>query len=591
MSATASLDLGGCAQVESVQVEADTFGPDTTAVADGRCQGRPLRVYVHIHPDGGRRVMELDTDPFEQALQPLVLMPVLDGASAIGLMAPVPPALRPYLPAEVDARGTHLVHDLKADSWTGGIIAHWIGGSAQGQITADVHVIALTQLVVQDPVRLAAEGRLSCDIDDDRLDCDFQRWRPGPMLPIPAVVPVAAILQVVPQVRLGFSWRNDVEHVTATLSAASPSVATVALDWTAGGPLLVHGGTLPLVLAQSFLPSQVLISDGLAESVGLTITPDGAVSCTVDASQARLGAFGWSVGDLDGVITLTPDAKGFLQIDTHLTRQQGGEHADGSGLRIGNVGWTGHADGGVLSVRLERVEDLLIRLHGPFGLPDLRGKLDMDLDLSQLPGDAGLQGHIQHLVIASMALPDLLQNCAANLRGTFLWKAHHVVASLGGQLMKGQVRLPGTWIDAASRTPIFTIGMTYAPAIGYAPAALDLSEILVRSADATGAPLASGYSAQLAGNLTADGTGEITGVVDHADLAWVNSMLSLGALSVSGEGALAISADLVQAHMSRLQGAFLPLNADLLIGHDFKATGITGEVQFTMAKDGEDLAP
>ncbi len=113
----------------------------------------------------------------------------------------------------------------------------------------------------------------------------------------------------------------------------------------------------------------------------------------------------------------------------------------------------------------------------------------------------------------------------------------------------------------------------------------------MRAADAHGDLLPGRYSAQLSGNLTASGTGELTGEIDHLDLAWVNSLLSLGALSMSGEGAIVVNADLQDAHMSRLEGAFLPYNADLLIGNAFKATGITGEVQFTMAKTGGDAAP
>ena len=93
------------------------------------------------------------------------------------------------------------------------------------------------------------------------------------------------------------------------------------------------------------------------------------------------------------------------------------------------------------------------------------------------------------------------------------------------------------------------------------------------------------YSTGLAGNLTATGSGMLKGVVFHADLGWVNSMLKLGALSMAGDGSVTFNAELLHAQVTRLDGTFLPDNADLRIGSDFQATGITGRVDFTMARN------
>ncbi len=564
------------------------FGPDTKAQATATLAKRPFHLAIHIHPDGARRVMEIKSDDAQEPLQTLPLLPVLDGASAIGLMAPLPETLRRYLPPEVDARGTDVVHDLKADSWTGQLIGHWPGGSLSGNLIADQHVIRVAHLDTADPVRLTAEGALSVDIDNDQLQLDCSRWQPGSSLPFPAAVPLAAILPVVPQASLSFSWRGDVLKVHCLASAPSPSQAQMTVDWTSGKPVTVTGSTLPLTLAQTFVPDHVVIDDGIATHFDLAIGDHGIAGCNVEAAQARLGAFGWTVGDLDGTISISPGAGEALIINAGLTRPT---HAEGGSdaVHIGDIFYYEHAGGGSYRFRLSRVEDLLIRMHGPFGLPDLRGALDLDLDLTATPGR--LKGVIQSMAIESMAMPDLLQNCAATIKGDFAWQDHSLTTTLRGQLKRGQMRLPGTWLDVASNTPIFTTTVSYSPAVGFAPASIDISELLVQAADAHGDPQPNRYSAELSGNLTASGTGEVTGVVDHLDLGWVNSLLSLGALSMSGEGAIVVSADLQDAQMSRLDGAFLPSNCDLLIGNAFKATGITGEVQFTMAKTGGDGAP
>jgi len=114
---------------------------------------------------------------------------------------------------------------------------------------------------------------------------------------------------------------------------------------------------------------------------------------------------------------------------------------------------------------------------------------------------------------------------------------------------------------------------------------IQINEILVGVADKRGDIQLDQYSTGLAGNLTATGSGVLKGVVFHADLGWVNSMLKLGALSMAGDGSVTFNAALQHAQVTRLDGTFLPDNADLRIGSDFQATGITGRVDFTMARN------
>ncbi len=453
ITANGDLDIAGKAHIEDIAVDAHTLGPDTKADANATLAKRPFHVFIHIHPDGTRRVMEIKSDEPKEPLQTLPLLPVLDGLSAIGIMAPLPDTLRRYLPTDVDGRGTDVVHDLKADSWSGPMVGHWPGGSISGNLNADVHVIHLLRLSLADPVRLTAEGQLAVDIDNDQLQLDCVRWTPGTILPFPAEVPLAAILPVVPQAALTFGWHNDVLKVHCVATAPSPSQAQMVVDWTSGKPVNVTGATLPLVLAQTFVPDHVVIDDGIASHFDLAIGEHGIASCNVDAVQARMGAFGWTVGDLDGAVSILPGAGEALVINASLTRPT---HVAGRTevVHVGDVSYAEHAGGGVYRFRLARVEDLLIRMHGPFGLPDLHGALDLDLDLTASPGR--LKGVIQSMAIESMAMPDLLQNCGATIKGDFVWQDHSVTTTLRGQLKHGQVRLPGTWLDVASNTPIFT---------------------------------------------------------------------------------------------------------------------------------------
>lgn len=579
------VDLGGAATLGSITVAGKIRGPDTSVEAQTVVDGTPLTLQIHLHPDGARRLMDIrSSDAAPEDLRLVRLLPLLDGAAAIGLMAPVPTVLRRYLPAEVDPRGTTLTHDLSADRWSGSIVAHWPGGAGSGTLLADQHQIRVQHLDLEDPTRLRAEGTLVADIDGDRLQVDAAHWQPGPMLPVPAVVPLPAILAIMPQIHLDYGWHDGHQHVLARATAPSPSEAHLAVTWASDAPILIEGGTLPLTLGQSFLPAAVVIDDGLASSVAIRIVHGDLARVDLVASQARCTAFGWSVGEIDGSGAIVPTPAGDLGVTALITHA--GPGGRGTPVRVGDIGFSGHPGGGMLHVHLARVEDLLIRLHGPTGLPDLRGALDLDLDLTQ--DQHGLTGRIDHLGIASIALPDLLQNGGALVRGEVVWAKQHLQVNVHGQLQHGQVRLPGAWLDVAAHTPIFTASVTYSPPDRYAPAAIDITRILVRSADHHGDPLPGGYSADLAGNLTASGTGQIQGVVDHLDLAWVNSVLSLGALTMSGEGAIAITADLSDARMTQLEGSFLPLNADLLIGADFKATGITGQVQFNMARTGGD---
>ncbi len=580
-------------RVSDIVVKATDNGPETTAQVTARYGDEPVQLSIDIAPVAqGSRHMRIGGKHVKG-----LVAPVIDALVSIKLLAQVPPFVRQYLPEVADASGTVVDKDLSANSFTGSLIARWPleqegAGSLSATLTADVHRLTLTKLIVKDATVITAEGKLSADLDNQDLAIDLISWHPGSRLtaangPIPPQVPVEELLKQVPALRFQCRLRENEEQIVARLFALGQAQSSVELSWKPDAPLKVDAIELPLTLAQSFLPKAVTINGGQAAKVSLTI--DGTLrACDVEARQARFSARGWSFGPASGFCRIDPVAAGGFSLAAEL-RQLDEQGRAGAG-RLGVINYSNNgAATSTMHVEVKRVEDMLIRIHGPVQLPDLRGGLSFDMRMKQ--DEQSIQAHVERLALDDLTLPDLLQELVATIRGDFVWRPNGLDAHFGGQLHQGQLRLPGTWLDIAARNPLFTAAFVLTPAEGYAPAALDVSEILVRAADAKGEPMALGYSAQLGGNLTATGTGQIRGVVDHADLGWVNSMLPLDPGSMSGQGAIAISADLFLATVMRLEGSFLPLNADLRIGKGFQATGITGAVQFIMEKNSGDKRP
>jgi hypothetical protein len=72
-------------------------------------------------------------------------------------------------------------------------------------------------------------------------------------------------------------------------------------------------------------------------------------------------------------------------------------------------------------------------------------------------------------------------------------------------------------------------------------------------------------------------------VADHADLAYLTSLVVPGEFKVTGEGAVAFQADLVGGEVKRIHGTFLPLGADLDIERGkLRVGGVTGSVKFSI---------
>jgi hypothetical protein len=480
-----------------------------------------------------------------------------------------------------DAPGDQAAHpDADADLAANG--EAWPGGGRCGlkaHLTADPQRLQLTKLTLVDPTVVDGVGSFDADLDHDDLHVVFSAWHPGPRLLIPDAVPVPAILAVLPQVDF-HAHVSDPVKLQARLTATGTARSLADIAWEPGKPVVISGSDLPLTLAQPFLPAAMTVVGGQGASMSMIID-DGLKEVTVDAVQGRVAAYGWTFGPVDAHLKVVPGAVSGVAIDVVLPNTTGG-------APMGTGAWKGPPEAAHIDIAVRRVQDLLAFVHGPYPeLPDLSGaaelSLDLDLDPKAISGTVR-RLRLEHLNHRGSQHEDSLRDLTTTVRGRYAWKDDRLVADFGGQIESGDLRIPGTWLPLAARTPLYTCAFAFTPPRGFAPAGIDIDEIMVVAATKAGEPMPGGYSAQLSGSLTADGTGELAGVVDHADLAWVNGLLPLDPGSMSGQGAIDVSADLVSADVQRVAGSFLPLNADLHLGGGFHATGITGAVRFEMAR-------
>jgi hypothetical protein len=584
ISATGDVAIEGGARISDINIDDTSWteGPKTSIHARAVYGGEPVDLDIQLHPQGTTQVMDITALRAKGPLAPMLL-----GMVNLNLIGETPQVIAPYLPEVIDATGTSVTHDLEADSWTGNINAHWQeAGRPQGQLlarlNADANAVKLSSLSLSDPKRLIGEGSYVADLKNERLSIDFSRWRPGTMMPVPESVPQDALLEIMPALHCELWWHDKDEHFIATLSSLDQDQSQMTLRWAEGEPITIEASALPLSLSQNFLPRQIILNGGQASRVLIRIGKDGMETCRIEASQARGSAFGWSAGMINGSCLITPTPDGSTAVSMQLLRNAG---EGGSPLvDLGRISFTISPTTAKVAVHLSRVEDLLYRLHGPQGLPDLHGALDLELHLDYAPDTVKI--HVDSLHIESLAKPDLLQDIEFSIRGGEVdWHDQKLFARFVGQLLQGSIQLPGKWVNIAQRTPSFSVDLVYSPPRVPAPGMIQINEILVGVADKRGDIQLDQYSTGLAGNLTATGSGVLKGVVFHADLGWVNSMLKLGALSMAGDGSVTFNAALQHAQVTRLDGTFLPDNADLRIGSDFQATGITGRVDFTMARN------
>ncbi len=522
----------------------------------------------------------------------------LDAVACIGLLPPAPAALKRWLPAWVNLDGTVFHRDLSVFHFAVPVQARWTNAAGQaGQLLADLEADANRITVAVSEFKDPAVGRIG-DASNSRvaanlvfdthtkvLMLDSPHFTPGPGLVIPEAVPVDALLKHAPRLKL--TYEVGPEHVTVQLSGGEQSTAQLTATWGPAIPLRIQADALPLTLAQGFMPAGVTVGGGQAAHFDLALIPNADTAALRDlqltVSQGRVAWNGWSLGPLDGVLTITPQPDGSRQFTAKLP--------------MGTLGLRGTAEAGTATIRIQTVDALLARLHGPVPLPTVTGALEVDLTYAHetagtlvLDVPRAVLDHADVRYEGQDPLQqgkDLLQDVRTTLKGQIRGGPDAqqaggtlIAIKIGGQLTSGHLLLlPTGWLNLAAYTPIFTVDAEIRPG---STTSLNLRELLARAADTAGTPLADGYSAQFGGTADENGNGIIRGVVDHADLGWMGKQAALPPAAVAGEGALTCTMTLSRFSFIRVVGSFLPLNAEVQLGNRFRASGITGAVEFTL---------
>jgi hypothetical protein len=256
---------------------------------------------------------------------------------------------------------------------------------------------------------------------------------------------------------------------------------------------------------------------------------------------------------------------------------------------IGRLAFSGNATAARISVECGAVESLIARLRGPAQLPDLTGSFAAQADVTFAPG---VSIELANLELDKAALRlrnhDFIRYLSAKLRGKARIAEGKVDLSLDGHLRSCEVRIPGEWLALTPPSPRFTLDANARHEQGQL-AELVLGRAMVRAADAAGEAIPGGYSAQFEGRLAGERlAGVIRGVLDHADLAKLTGLVVPGQVKVGGEGAAALLVHIDGGEVNRIDGALLPLGADLDIERGkLKVGGITGSVKFTIGGGGK----
>ena len=540
-------------------------------------------------PQNKRIIVEL-----QEAEGPLA--EALDAVTAIGLLPKTPAGLRRWLPARLDASGSTVVRDLGVLHYSAPVKTHWVDptghvGSLDGQLDADANRITVAITSAIDPAlgRISG-GNLVINLRTNTVSLDAPRFAPGPGLALPQRLPIDALIKQTPRLKIVYAINDGTTRIQ--LDNAEQNASTIGAEWSDKTPLRISGTNLPLTLAQSIMPDGLTIGGGQATKLSLALDAEGGLAATrlrdlqLTVEQGRLTYSGWSIGPVTGQLTAAPQDDGNLRLSVSLPLS--------NSEQIGTASVVGTAATGSGTLRLQAIDALLARLHGPTRLPTITGSLEVDLHYTRA-ADGSLVLNINRALFdrndVSFDRRDLLAGVRTQLKGLLRWQPDAqgglLTAKVGGQLASGRLRLPGDWLNLAVHTPIFTLVAEARPATGNAPGNLILNELLVRAADPAGSPLTDGYSAQFDGRIDERGEGAVNGLVDHANLAWVNQQIGLPSGAVIGDGAVTCTASLSMGEIEKLSGHFLPLNADVSLGRSFRANGITGGVDFSVQRDGQ----
>jgi len=561
-----AMELPGGMQLTDVAVRVDTLGATSAVEAVGNAAGKPMKVRVATDRAGPEAPIITTVDVLEGSVAPTAILRVVEG---IGLTGLIPREFDPWLPPMADFTGTRVIVDVVSDTIRGAGKVQWVGGSGSCEIDADMRRAVIRRLQVQDAKLGSLEGTLTADRAGTSVAIDAVTWNAGPGLPLPKGLPLAEVAKLMPELQI--RWPTSDRRTSIALVGAGRSRLEVVLGGAT--PPRINAAEVPLVLVQGFLPAPLVIGGGHVVEAS-AVLHDGRPEFSARLSQARLLAEGWSFGPIDGMVAAVTN----LQVP-------GGDVQVSADLPIGKLTFAGNAATGRVGVTCKAVETLIGRLRGPIGMPELSGSLSLQAGFTVSSGVIRVSVERLELADAQLRLSrrDLIRDLTARLSGTASISPALIDLDLGGHLKAGDIRIPDDWLSLAARTPIFSLDVGIRFEAGKFTE-LKLRRAMVRAADGAGEPTPGGFSAQLEGVVAGSlYDGRVLGIVDHADLAWLTSLVVPGQVQVGGEGAVSFQAAVTGGEIHRIDGSFLPMGADLDINRGkLKVGGITGGVNFTI---------
>ncbi|MBN8524204.1 MAG: hypothetical protein J0M02_02585 [Planctomycetes bacterium] len=567
-----TVDLPGGTQATGVSVQVSATGPVATATGEAMLAGRRLRVAVSTDRASPDAPIITTVQLLEAGAPASAALAALAGME---LIRPLPQEFTAVLPGMVDVSGSSVQVDAESETVRGEVRAAWAGGSASCLVDSDARRVNLRRLVLRDERFGAIEGTLVADRSGERLALDASSWQAGGGLPIPANLPLADIGKLLPELQV--RWPTSEGRCTVAL--VGPGRARLEAVVGGGAPVRIAASELPLVMVQGLLPKPLVLGGGHLVSATATLA-EGRPEFAGEVRQARLLAEGWSFGPLDGQVAAVSQPGGGVQVSAKLPIGPG----DGTA-----IAYSGGAAGGRLQIDCPAIEALLGRVRGPVRMPDLTGRISLtaEYEFSEQAVLVRIPGFDLSDCVLRLVGREIATAISTRLSGSASIAKDRIEVDLGGQLRSGAVRIPDEWLPLAAKSPIFSLDLVAELRDGQL-AELNLRRAMIRAADASGEPVAAGYSAQLEGKLAGERlAGRLVGIVDHADLAWITSRVVPGHVAVEGEGAVAFQATIDGGEPKRIDGTFLPLGADLDVERGkLRVGGITGGVRFSIGQGG-----
>ena len=550
---TGGVSVNGEVVIDKAQVGVDATGPKIMVEGTANYAGK--RIIVEVKTSG----IHEEFTHIKMIDGSLPVWRSCDWLAALKLLPELPQEARAWVPEHADLANTVVIADRAWEHFTGEARARWTTGHGQAALNIDRRFVRLAELKIQDAGIITLNGQAVIDTDERKVAVSATSWSPGSRLPIPAMVPTAAILAAMPRAQLDGALISGAWDLQLKLSGTGET----ALAWSAGRPLSIDSKGIALSLLQPFLPRELTLAAGSAQLLHAEVGANGLNVATATVEQARVLWQGWALGGLDGQVVLKVVPTG---IDLDVTLPV-----------MGKASWRSTEAGGRLEIDLDTAEALVVRLKGPQVLPALSGAILLDAKIRQT--NTALLADIVRLRLKEVGITDGLRHLDNELSGTASLHGARANAHVLGRITSGEVRIANVWHNLARHRPRFNAEVSLANGL------LLADNILIRATNAAGDPLIDGYSAGLRGSLLlSELSGTIHSVADHADLDWINTLIPNNDSVFGGEGAVTVTTVLQHGEIDSIKGHFLPLDAHLRLGQFFKATGIKGAVEFRIAR-------